>query len=469
MKKLFGLFLLLFGFLLQAQEMVLKKGMIMDSVPVINTQESFSLYLPTSFDVTKSWPVVFILDMEGKSRQIMSLFRPVAEQNGYILAAPNNLSDTIPATRNILVANRSMNQVFALLPIHENRVYVAGEGDSGALATVMPMFVTGISGAISCGAFLAPTQLVQQRQPYYYIGIVGDRNYNYVGVEGQQRYLNGLKYPNEILTYEGDATWPEPQLLDRALRYYTLAAMAKGQIPKDNGFIDASYAKDRMVYSKDMGSGKRLAAYDDLLRINRNYRAFKDMDSINQLQKQLRKDKLYRTQQREESTNQNMELLERQKYYWNLQDDFLTQTYENLGWWQFQIEQLNSKEKTSDETSSKMASRLKGYINATIATNFDTLDIAKPEERESLKFLYMLKTITAPKDYEYYLKTISVCAQTGDNGSALYYLEELLKQGYTNKKKLYSLEGTALLKITPEFNALVEQYLKDSRYSLPDD
>ena len=42
-----------------------------------------------------------------------------------------------------------------------------------------------------------------------------------------------------------------------------------------------------------------------------------------------------------------------------------------------------------------------------------------------------------------------------DYGTAIFYLEELLKNGFTNQKKIYSLEHTALLRITPEFNALI--------------
>ena len=76
----------------------------------------------------------------------------------------------------------------------------------------------------------------------------------------------------------------------------------------------------------------------------------------------------------------------------------------------------------------------------------------------------MLKTITNPDDYSYYLKVISKTAEHQDYGTAIFYVEELLKNGYTNKEELYNLEHTALLRITPEFNKVVAKYLKDARY-----
>ena len=78
----------------------------------------------------------------------------------------------------------------------------------------------------------------------------------------------------------------------------------------------------------------------------------------------------------------------------------------------------------------------------------------------------MLKTITQPKEYSYYLKIISYSTKIDDYGTSLFYLEELLKNGYTDKEKLYELENTALLRITPEFNEIVEKYLKKARYEV---
>lgn len=83
---------------------------------------------------------------------------------------------------------------------------------------------------------------------------------------------------------------------------------------------------------------------------------------------------------------------------------------------------------------------------------------------EALDFLYMLRTIITPEDTEPYLKIISNSAKIEDYGTALFYLEELLKTGYTDKETLYGLDGTAFLRITPEFNEVVDKYLKDARY-----
>ena len=98
--------------------------------------------------------------------------------------------------------------------------------------------------------------------------------------------------------------------------------------------------------------------------------------------------------------------------------------------------------------------------------NTDFIEAEDVVDYEALNLLHMLKTITSPKDYNAYLEVISISSKMEDYGTALFYLEELLKNGYTDKSGLYSLEHTALFRIMPEFNEMVEKYLKGARYDV---
>lgn len=130
------------------------------------------------------------------------------------------------------------------------------------------------------------------------------------------------------------------------------------------------------------------------------------------------------------------------------------------------MEELKKYDTSKIEAEREMGKRLLGYINALIEDNLDMLKAAPRLDQEALSLLWMLKTVTDPKEYSYYLKIISHSAKTEDYGTALFYLEELLKNGYTDKTELYSLENTALLRITPEFNEIVAKYLQEARYDI---
>ena len=113
-----------------------------------------------------------------------------------------------------------------------------------------------------------------------------------------------------------------------------------------------------------------------------------------------------------------------------------------------------------------MGHRLLGFVNALAEDNIDMVQSDEVLDEDALAFLYMLKTILEPENFDYYLKTVSLSAKNEDFGTSLFYLEEALKKGFKDREKLYGLEGTALLRITPEFNELVAKYLKDSRYDI---
>ena len=114
----------------------------------------------------------------------------------------------------------------------------------------------------------------------------------------------------------------------------------------------------------------------------------------------------------------------------------------------------------------EMGKRLLGFLNALIEDNLDLELYQNPVNEEALSFLWMVKTITSPKEYKNYLSIISDSAKHEDFGTALFYLEELLKNGYTNTTELYALEHTALFRITPEFNTIVDKYLQGARYDI---
>ena len=130
MKQLLFFLLFLGGIFwgtLNAQQLKLKKGIIIDSLRINDSiPESFSLYLPTKFENTGKWPVIFVFDLKGRGKQTLRLFKAAADKQNYILASSNNLSDTLSISQNILIANRMFRTVSGLFSIHRDRVYTAG-------------------------------------------------------------------------------------------------------------------------------------------------------------------------------------------------------------------------------------------------------------------------------------------------------------------------------------------------------
>ena len=453
-----------------AQQMTLKKGMVIDSIRVsVNDtiSETYSLFLPKRFEVAGTWPVLFVYDMRGQGTQAIKNMAVAAEVKGYILAASNHVSDTLPIADNILISNRMMEAVVNTLPIQKNRMYAGGFGSGGRFATLLPTFVKSLNGVLTCGATVANTEVLSAKNPFHLVGIVGNEDYNYPEMLEVEKILNRLRFPNQLLVFEGGHTWPESELLAQAMDIFTLRAMATGHVQKDESFIKRNYERDFTEVNKFFTNRKPLLAntlLDEMLEI---YRPFRDTDSIKSSQRTLKRSRSFKTSNREQQALLFKETLIKEDYVYYLEEDILTYNYNNLGWWKYQMEELDKYRKNPNALQQQMGARLYGFLNALIADNIDIVKASTtPPDEEALNFLWMLKTIVDPKAYEAYLNVISYNAKVNDNSTALFYLEELLKNGYDNRAKLYDLEDTALLRLTPEFNEIVEKYLKEARYDL---
>lgn len=127
MRKLLYLTLFIFPTALIAQEIKLKKGGITQNIPVNDSiKESYSVFLPSTYDPGAKWPLMIVTDMEGTGQQSLAMFKAAAEEEQYILAASDNLSDTLSLTGNVRVIAHMFDGLTSLLRLDKNRIYTGG-------------------------------------------------------------------------------------------------------------------------------------------------------------------------------------------------------------------------------------------------------------------------------------------------------------------------------------------------------
>ena len=468
MKKVICLFLLLSAlsaFSLKAQKPTLAKGVVIDTIKV-GDKESLSIYLPIDYDESKKWPLLVVFDLKGNLREAISKYLNAAENQGYIITGSNNIHDSISISNNIMITNRLLSRVKKLVFLEEERIYATGFSGGGRFACLVPSFIKEFNGVISLGAAIPNYELLTSQNRFHFIGIVGNEDFGYPDMRKARSTLNRLKFPNQLWVFNGGLQWPDPWYVERALSTATLLAMSKGRIPKQQALIDANYTEEVQRVRTLLGDREYLGAYEELSEIISVFQVHKPVDSLLNLRKDLKKNKDYRIQRRDENAALFKESLIRDEYQFNLLEDINTLNYNNLGWWNYQVAELKKYKLKNTKAEQRMGVRLLSYLNALIEDNIDIEEAEVRVNDEVLSFLWMIKTITEPDNFDYYLKIISDSAKYEDFGTSLFYLEELLKRGFKDREVLYQLENTALLRITPEFNDLVKKYLKDPRYDI---
>jgi hypothetical protein len=464
MKKITTSLLLILPFLLFSQQIKLLKGTVNDNIVVNDTTvtETFAVYLPESFDIEKTWPVIFVLDMDGNGLKALKYLKGAADSEGYILASSNNLKDFLSISQNVLIANRMFNEVYTMFKIKKNRSYTLGFSNGARFASIIPTLIKGIDGVISCGASVANLGVLDAKRPFYFIGIVGRSDYSYIDMLDARKYLDKLRFPNQLLIFDGGHEWPEINLIRKAMRILTISQMEKVAIPIDKDLVQESYENELILANNTLTDGKPLLAENVLTDAMRVYRSFYGIDSLKNSLKILKRSESYKTNKRIQKSYFLKESFTKDDYNYYLEEDVAAYNYNNLGWWNFQMSELDKLVKSNNPFEKRMAKRLRSYINALIDDNIDFIGNQKLVDLSSLDFLYMLKTITDPKNFDSYLKIISSSSKAEDYGTALFYLEELLKNGFQDKAALYDLEDSALLRVTPEFNELIDKYFNDS-------
>ncbi|MGW9686995.1 alpha/beta hydrolase [Flagellimonas sp. 2504JD1-5] len=468
MNKKYALFFLVMAVMqpLLSQEMVLKKGAILQSLPVNDSvADTFSLYLPTNFTTEKQWPLLLVFDMEGREKQTLSMFLNSAEEEGYVLAAPQ-LHDSISLSNNMVKTGEALQRVLEILPIGNSRIYAAGAGSGGRFANLVPLFVKEVKGALSIGASIANIELLSPKRPFHFIGISNKNNYNYISMRAMKRVLDRFRFPNQLLLYPQSKDWPETSYLSKALQYFTLQAMRKNVISTDSSYVQRAYEADLNRINELKSLKKFLLAEQQMVEMMSIYGVYKNLDSLRNVQKELRKDKVFKGMKRSENAALLKESLLKEDYQYYLEEDVITHNFNNLGWWNYQMTELDKFLKGINPYEKEMGNRLRGYVNALAEDNIDIVQSEALIDEDALAFLYELKTILEPQNFDFYLKIIALSAKNEDFETALFYLEEALKKGFKDTDQLYNLEHTALLRIDSKFNELVSKYLKDARYQI---
>ena len=464
------LIILVVGFfqtLLFSQQMRLKKGVVIDSMPVLDSiPESFSLFLPTKFENKGKWPLLVVFDPKGRGKQAVSFFSKHAEEQGYILVASNAIHDSLSLSENMVRTGRLLTKLEKLLPINAGRVYAAGFDNGARLANVAPLVFKSIEGVVSCGAAIPNSDMISKKSPFHFIGIVGKEDFSYPEMLETEAMFNRLKLDNNILVFDGGKQWPPEAYMGKALHYFTLRAMARGFAEKDTVYIEKVLKRGMADVQQLLNEKKELLAYRELTEMQNAFRDLIAVDSIENALKELKKSKLYRIKKREEDAARFKESFLQEDYLFALEEDLATFNYSNLGWWNYQMAELQKFVDSENKSQRQMGRRLVGFVNALVDDNLDMVNTQGEVDDEAVIFLSMLKTITEPENFKFYLDVISMSSKYEDFGTALFYLEEALKRGYKDRDRLYSIEHTALLRVSPEFNKLIAKYLDTARYGV---
>ncbi|WP_024772131.1 hypothetical protein [Aquimarina macrocephali] len=443
--------------------LTLKKGVVVDSLIIPSTGNHFSIYLPKFFDLDKSWPLLLGFDSSGNTGKTAQLYREAAEEQGYIVAISNFQEDQ-EAQKRVEYVSDFMSYIFSLFQIQKGRVYIAGiQEDAKQASLLAALYPNEVFGVIAIEDTYFYDSRIRIKKNFSYRGIVSIDNYRYQDFFNIKKYLKSRAVPADVYVCEKDSGLLLNKHIKKTLSDFTLHAMNKGRMPIDSIWVRGLFQKEMKQVESYQDKGRFLNAFNEVKRIRLKYGVFFNTNYLKEKQKEIKKTKAYKQQKRLETKYLNMESFLREAYLLSMEEDIGVKEFENLGWWKYQMSELDTLILGKEKHARHMGYRMKGYVRYLV----DSYKNELPEKEENLEenlFLNILSTIVDKNDFESYRKIISLSAQDQDNETALFYLEQMLKNGYKDLNALYTIEGTLALRLSKKYNELVKKYLGNSKY-----
>lgn len=455
MKKITLILFLLGSYITSAQ--------VLNSVPIPNTSDTYTAYLPQQYGIEKKWPVIMVFSPDGDGAVAVEKFKESADRYGYVIAAANGITNG-SYQENLLKARSFYTEVIKRFSIDKNGIYLAGFSGGARLAMSIAVMSSQIKGVIACGAsFSNVATYIPTENKFFYIGMVGDQDFNYNEMLQAMDYLEQKKFDANLLVFSGGHQWPPNHYIDKAVRLATVKSINKNIRPNDQSSLHEFFEKELAFNQELIDDNLIYRAYNDMSVNAINYRFTIDKDSLKSLQKDIRKNKDYRKQRNAWNQARRIEVYKYMDYLTYLPQDVASGDLESMGYWQQQVDSIKMNLLTSPTIEMKnLGVRLQGFLNIACSELISTYSGA--DQLDNRLYIAILQTLIDEKNYDAYLKVLNYTVQKSEYGMALYYLEQMLKNGFTETQLLDAQKGIVLLRIQPEYNELLESYGLEARY-----
>jgi predicted esterase len=201
-------------------------------------QQSYALYLPTSFSKSRTWPLLYLFDPRRRGALAAERFREAAERYGWILASSNNTMSDGPMAPNAAAINAMWSDVNGRFPIDPLRVYAGGFSGGARTACLFAQKMEGrVAGVIACGGGFSDAQPPDGGTRFAFFGSVGNVDFNYGEMRRLDRTLAKLDAKHRLEVFDGPHSWCPAPVCTKAIEWMELQAMKTGARSRDSDLV----------------------------------------------------------------------------------------------------------------------------------------------------------------------------------------------------------------------------------------
>lgn len=235
---------------------ITEKGVVIESIPVYHSPaDSFTLYLPKSYDSSKPAPLMVFLDPHAESVKVINMYKDLAEKHGYIIACSNAAFNTYTSLQGITIANNLLADLKKRFRLDESRIIFSGFSGAAKIAIDAGCGNSDVDGIVYSGSVILWGNL---NHPVSFLGIAGKEDMNYTELVSfhQSKYL--ADKPHYMVQWNGKHEWADAKTFENAFLF------PFSNIPEKNLFVFDETQKQKFKLERQMREGY----YDALVSQN---------------------------------------------------------------------------------------------------------------------------------------------------------------------------------------------------------
>lgn len=433
----------------------LAPGVLVERVPLPGQpEESYALYLPSSYSPTRPTPILYCFDPRARGRVPVERFQAAAERYGWAVAGSNASRNGIGVTD---IVRRLWDDTHGRLAIDERRVYMTGFSGGARVASGLALAARGlVAGVAAFGAGFPPGARAGKDVPFVLFGGAGRDDFNLPEMRQLAADLDAAAIPNRLEIWEGGHEWAPPELCTLSLEWLELSAMRAGTRTKDDALVQRWALRDEERARRQETAGALVEAADAFDSLVEDFRGLRDTSTYAQAAARLRGSRAYKDAVRAQGIDDGQQA--------RLMDDLGTAIQQLMGDEDGRLAALprlrgtiSSLRRASEKQDREghVARRALGgaWIQALEASS--SLRARKEYRRaaEALAIAGEIKPLGAGQLYE----LARLHSLGGQERPALQALERAVESGFRDVEALRSEPDLDRIRRSPGFAALVER------------
>jgi predicted esterase len=262
-------------------------------VTAAKQDQSYALYLPTSYSTKKRFPIIYAFDPGARGKTPVELMKDAAERYGYIVVGSNNSRNgswKIEAE----AAQAMLKDTENRFPIDGSRVYFAGFSGGARVAARLAQLCKCSAGVLLNGAGFEPEASSVHDAPFAVFAGIGTYDFNYSEMVRMDNGLEKLGAAHFLRHFDGPHQWAPASVMEDALLWFQLQAMKNSVETRDDSLIAAASSEAFERARSFEKSGDLYDAWKEYRQAAETFAGLTDNASLRSRAEALEKDKAVR-------------------------------------------------------------------------------------------------------------------------------------------------------------------------------